>query len=468
MNLPGNARAGRRRRGTGRKPPLSRNFSLLWVGSAAAQLGSTNAAIAFPLLALSLTHSPVFAGWVTAAGTFPSLLFYLPAGMVVDRFDRRRVMMLCQSARFAVVLLLAIGIITVANPALLLICAAALDRTLASLYNLAESSLVRRLVPVDALPEAMARNEARSHIALLLGRPLGGFLYNLHRSYPFLLDALSALFSVFLILKIRPEDARASPAVARQRAEDGFWTCVRFLFGDPFLRMVLMVCSVTNFAFQVIFLMLVVQAEHEFDSSTVIGLLFTASGLGGTLGAVAAPRLIRRRSPLKATCICVWGWVLPVAAVWIFDHPVAGFLAWGVISVLGAHVNVALTVHQARNVPDQMLARVAGVNNFVTRTAVPLGALFAGYLLSSVTETRTASLFVLCSTLCVAIVVSAYGLHRRKAQVKRRARALCCHLRPVSSHQTVQPTTYHDPTDEGRRREGAQGGVVRSDIATRS
>ncbi|WP_026401295.1 MFS transporter [Actinomadura rifamycini] len=449
------------------RAPLPRNFSLLWLGSATSQLGSTNAAIAFPLLALALTHDPVFAGWVTAAGTFPSLLLYLPAGMVVDRFDRRRLMVFCQIARCTVVLSLAIGILTLATPKILLISAAALDRILASFYNLAETTLVRRIVPENALPEAMARNEARSHIALLLGRPLGGFLYNCHRSLPFVMDALSALASVAMILKIKPHDARASPVTAQENPEAGFWECVRFLLKDPFLRMVLSVCAVTNFAFQVIFLMLIIQAENQYDSGTVIGLLFTASGLGGTVGAVAAPRLVRKRRPLRAICFSVWGWVLPVTAVWVFDHPVAGFLAWAVISVVGAHVNVALTVHQARHVPDQMLARVAGVNNFVTRSAVPLGALFAGYLLSSVDETRNASLLVLCLTLCVAVSVSVYGLHRRRTQVRRRARSMLIHLRTACAPQLSPPPTYHDPTDEGHLTEGVQGGVAGSEIATR-
>ncbi|WP_433464048.1 MFS transporter [Spirillospora sp. CA-128828] len=88
---------------------LPRDFTVLWSGSAASQLGSMNAAIALPLLALSLTRSPVFAGWIAAAGTGPGFLPYLPAGMLLDRFDRRRITLTCQCTRFTVSGLLADG-----------------------------------------------------------------------------------------------------------------------------------------------------------------------------------------------------------------------------------------------------------------------------------------------------------------------------------------------------------------------
>ncbi|MFD0901111.1 MFS transporter [Actinomadura sediminis] len=469
MSRAGETDGHRSRRTSGRhaEAALPRNFSRLWLGSAASHLGRMNAAIALPLLALSLTHSAVFAGWVAAAGTFPSLLLYLPAGVLVDRLDRRSVMIACQSARFAIALVLVIGLLTMADPAPLLLGAAAADGTLASLYNLAEATLIRRIVPVDALPDAMARNEARSHIALLLGRPLGGFLYGCNRSYPFIVDALTSLFSVFMILKIQRGDTESPRTADKEARESNLRDCARQLIRDPFLRMLLIVCSATNFAFQIIFLMLIVQAERTFESSAVIGLLFTASGLGGTLGAVAAPRLVRKRRKFLAIFVCVWGWAAAIAAVWVFDHPIAGFAAWGVISLLGAHVNVALTVHLATHVPDAMLARVTGINNFVTGSAVPLGASFSGYLLSMVSTPRSASATVLALTLCVALGVSVYGLHRRKTQLKRRVRPLLLRMYLVPHRPRRPLNAYHDPTDDGRPCDGIRGGVAEGDIVAR-
>ncbi|WP_433473981.1 MFS transporter [Spirillospora sp. CA-142024] len=386
---------------------LPRDFTFLWSGSAASQLGTMNAAIALPLLALSLTRSPVFAGWVAAAGTGPRLLLYLPAGMLVDRFDRRRIMLTCQYTRFTVSVLLAIGLVLHFHPGHLLVGAAAADGALAALYNLAEVAVVRRVVSYDALPEAMARNEARSHIALLLGRPLGGFLYGVNRALPFTADALSSLFSALTLHCMKNKEFKARERDDVPTAD--FRKCLEFLRRDPFLRMVLVICAVTNFAFQTVFLMLVVQADREFDSTSMIGILFAASGLGGTLGAVVAPRLFRRfrlahgNRPMLVLFCCVWGWSAMTSIVTIGDHPLTGLAAWGGISFIGAHINVTLTVYQAIWVPNEMLARVASINNLVTQSAVPLGSLFSGYLLSLVSSTRIVTAVVMAVTLCVAV-----------------------------------------------------------------
>ncbi|WP_141582132.1 MFS transporter [Actinomadura sp. WMMA1423] len=403
------------------RPSLPRDFTYLWSGSAASQLGSMNAAIALPLLALSLTRSTVFAGCVAAAGTGPRLLLYLPAGMLVDRFDRRRIMLTCQYTRFTVSVLLAFGLLLHFHPGYLLVTAAAADGALAALYNLAEVAVVRRVVPHEALPEAMARNEARSHIALLLGRPLGGFLYGINRALPFTADALSSLFSALTLHFMRNKEFSARERDDTTIAD--FRKCLAFLRHDTFLRMVLIICAVTNFAFQTVFLMLVVQADREFESTSMIGILFAASGLGGTLGAVVAPRLFRRyrlahgTRPIRVLFFCVWGWFAMTSIVTIGNGPVSGLAAWGGISFVGAHINVALTVYQATWVPNEMLARVASINNFVTQSAVPLGSLFSGYLLSLVPSTRIATGAVTAVTLGVAVLSSCHLWSLRKRRI---------------------------------------------------
>jgi predicted MFS family arabinose efflux permease len=386
-------------------PHLPSDFTLLWSGSATSQLGSMSAAIAIPLLALSLTHSPVFAGWVAAAGTFPSLLLHLPAGLLVDWFDRRRIMLTCQYARFVISLLLVLGLLVLADPSPLLIIAAAADGTLAALFNLAEVTVIRRIVPHSLLPAAMSKNEARSHIALLLGRPLGGFLYDVSRVLPFAADAVSSLFSAIVLGAMKAKDfqiyERQSSSVVTE-----FRKCRKYLWEDPFLRTVLVVCAITNFAFQTIFLLLIVQADREIASGSKIGILFAASGLGGVLGALAAPRILRRRKPTRMVLVCVWGWVAMTATMMIWDRPLVGLAAWGAISFIGAHMNVALAVYQATWIPDDLLAKVSSINSFITRGAVPLGSLFAGYILSMLHSTRVATSFVTVITLSVALGVT--------------------------------------------------------------
>ncbi|TYB45279.1 MFS transporter [Actinomadura chibensis] len=414
---------------------LPRDFAYLWNGSAASQLGSMNAAIALPLLALSLTHSPAFAGWVAAVANGPRLLLYLPAGMVADRFNRRRIMLTCQYTRFTISAMLAVGLLLDFHPGHLLVAAAAAEGALAALYNLTEVTVVPRIVPAEALPEAMARNEARSHIAMLLGRPLGGFLYGVNRALPFVADAASSLFSAFTLHCMQHAGFRAEGRTDRELS--GFRECVALLAKHPFLWMVLIITAVTNFAFQTIFLMLIVQADHEFDSTAMIGVLFAASGFGGTLGAVVARwlfrycRLAESGREMRVLLFCVWGWVGMTAVVAAGDDPLTGLAAWAGISFIGAHMNVALTIYQATWVPNGNLARVTSVNSLVSQGAVPLGSLSAGYLLSLVSNTRIVTGIVMAVTLAVA-VVSSCGLRIRKRRGSDR-------IKHDSSHHAGAP-----------------------------
>ncbi|MGH2481474.1 MAG: MFS transporter, partial [Ktedonobacteraceae bacterium] len=78
----------------------NRDYTLLWGGQAISTIGSSVSELAFHLLVLAVTHSPALAGVVAALNALPASLFALPAGVLVDRWDRKRVMLLCQSGRF--------------------------------------------------------------------------------------------------------------------------------------------------------------------------------------------------------------------------------------------------------------------------------------------------------------------------------------------------------------------------------
>src|SRR5919202_4522005 len=77
----------------------NRDFVLLWSGQAVSELGSRAAWLAYPLLVLALTHSPAKAGIVTFVNRFPFFLFSLPAGALVDRWNRKRIMLVCDAGR---------------------------------------------------------------------------------------------------------------------------------------------------------------------------------------------------------------------------------------------------------------------------------------------------------------------------------------------------------------------------------
>jgi MFS family permease len=187
--------------------PLRRNrdFALLWSGMAVSVLGSRISTIAYPLLVLALTDSPARAGFVGFLATLPYLALQLPAGALVDRWNRKRIMVACDVGRgialASVVLALWLDAITLVH----IMAVAFVEGTLFVFYNLAQSAAVRNIVPLEQLPQALAQNEARERGAVLLGQPLGAILFGVARWVPFLADTLSYVASLLTLALIRKE-----------------------------------------------------------------------------------------------------------------------------------------------------------------------------------------------------------------------------------------------------------------------
>ncbi|MFB4305861.1 MFS transporter [Actinomadura sp. GTD37] len=373
-----------------------RDFTLLWSASAASQMGSMCLSAANPLLALLLTHSPVVAGWVGAASTIPALLMHLPAGWLVDRCDRRLLMFAGQLGRLTACSLPVCAIVFDSHPTVLLILGAFFEGIFHVLYNAAEVTAVQRVVDSAELPSALATNEARRHLAVMAGKPLGGFLFSLEKSFPYLVSALSALCSIFALFAMTRKDfqpRRASgPPTGKRGAAPGtsFLGSLRVVLLSPFLRTVIVVCAIGNFLFQTVLLLLVVQAEEQHMSSTKIGLLLATSGVGGLVGSVVAPKAGRRMREESIIKLCVMAWAVLILVVALTGHPVVGLIAWGCLSVTGGFLNVAVVKHQTTAVPEHLLGQVMGINRFVTSGAVPLGALSAGYLIAELRPEATA------------------------------------------------------------------------------
>jgi predicted MFS family arabinose efflux permease len=146
---------------------------------------------------------------------------------------------------------------------------------------------------------------------------------------------------------------------------------------------VIVACGVGNFCFQLILLSLVVLAEEQHMSGTMIGLLLASSGVCGLAGSALAPVLKNRiRDERNIVTCCLVAWAALTLVIAASDQPVVGMIGWGGLSITGGFLNVATNLYQVRRVPSAILGRVIGVNRFLTSGAVPLGALSAGYIVA--------------------------------------------------------------------------------------
>ncbi|GAA3197647.1 MFS transporter [Actinocorallia longicatena] len=373
--------------------PAKRDFTLLWAGSAISQTGTIAGATATPLLVLALDGSPMVASWATLATTLPSLLMQLPAGFLADVLDRRRIMFYSQIGRccIGIALLFCLGFAD--HKIACIIVAAFLDRTLSAFHLTAETTAIRHVSgPGVEVTANMARNEARQHIAISLGRPIGGLLYGIGRFAPYAFDVFSSLVALATLRAIRtrrfqaerpagldPDRTRAFLLDQRAAFRDG----LRQVSRDRFLGLSVVLCAVANFVLQIVFLLSIVRAEQQQLSSSLIGFLLATSGLGGLLGSITAPLVLRNRVRGATAVVCALAWAMLVSVVAFSSDPRLGLAAWGAASFVGAHMNVALAVQQVATISDAVLGRITSFIRFVTGGAVPLGALCAGLLVRS-------------------------------------------------------------------------------------
>lgn len=404
-------------------PPLRRNrdFQLLWAGEAVSVLGSRVSAIAYPLLVLGLTGSPAKAGIVGFAGTLPYALAPLAAGVLVDRFSRRRLLVAADVGRGAalasVVAALAVG----EPPLAQLVVVAFVEGALFILSSTAQTAVVPRVVPSEQLPTALSQNEARERGAYLAGQPLGGVLFDLGRAIPFLFDALTYVVSLVTVLLIRTDlDGEREQVGGSVRAEvlEG----VDWLWRQRFLRAAALLVSASNALFTAVVLALIVRARDAGASASAIGIMVGLGGLGGLLGSFVAPPFQRRFAGRTIVVGANWVWALLLPLMLLTSNPFALGAVFGAMAFVGPLWNVVLGAYTYALVPARLLGRVTSAETLLAYGAIPLGSLGAGLLLESLGDAGALAV-VAAAMLAVALAASVAPAIRSAPRTVEEARA---------------------------------------------
>ena len=402
--------------------PLRRNrdFQLLWIGQAASALGSRASAVAYPLLVLVLTGSPAQAGLVGFAATIPYLLVQLPAGVLVDRVDRRRAMIGCDIGRLMALAGLAAAVAADHAPTVFIAAVALVEGCLTVVFNLAELSAVQLLVPSVQLESALSQNEARVRGAGLVGQPLGGALFGLGRAVPFAFDAASYVVSLVTLAAIR-RPLFASGAAERRHPGVEMAEGLRWLWRQPFMRATTLLVAGSNGLFQAVTLAVIVVARSNGSSPAVVGLILAGFGAGGLAGAAAAP-WVSARIPAGVVVIganWVWAGLLPVIA--LVPSSIAIAAAGAGMAFVGPIWNVVLGSLEMRLTPPAMLGRVQAVQMTAAFGAIPLGSLVGGLLLDRLGPDGT--VWVLAAGMLVVAVLATLTPSVRRPPVSAPAAA---------------------------------------------
>jgi predicted MFS family arabinose efflux permease len=389
----------------------NRDYLLLWCGQTISVLGTQVSQLAFPLLVLTLTGSPAQAGFVAAARSVPWLLCALPAGALVDRWDRKLTMILCSAgsaiALGSVAIAYALGRLTIAQ----IVAVSFIEGTFALIFGLAETSALPQVVAKEQLPTAIAQQQAQYAIGALIGPPLGGSLYGVSRMLPFLVDAASYAFSACSLPFIRAAfGGRESTARRSLRAEIG--EGVGWLWRQPLIRYMAFLTGGLNFTAG-IDLIIIVLAQRQGASPATIGILFAVAGAGGILGALLAPRVQRRLSFGQAIIGVCWVMVVLFALVAAANS----LLVVAAILVLFFLVSPAYDTvqysYRLALIPDVLQGRVNSVFRLIGIGMRPLGLALTGVLIERWGVVGTT--LALCGWLVAVSVVTTLNGHVRNA-----------------------------------------------------
>jgi predicted MFS family arabinose efflux permease len=368
-------------------------------------LGSRISTVAYPLLVLALTESPALAGLMGFVATLPYLVFQLPAGALVDRWNRKRLMIACDVVRALALASIALALWADALAVAQLLIVGFVEGTCYVFYNLAQSAAVRHVAHPSQLPSALGRNEARERGAQMLGTPLGGILFGVGRAVPFLVDAVTYVASIVTLLLIRkefqapPEPRRPTRLLAE--VKEG----IAWLWNQPFLRATAFLVAASNLLFAALVLVLIVLAREGGAPPAMIGVMLAGAGVGGVAGSLLAPWLERRLSMKRIVIGANWMWALFLPLMLLSQEPLWLGGIFALMAFVGPVWNVAIGAYQLTITPDRLLARVTSAETLLAYGALPLGSLSAGLLLEAA-GTRGAIIALAAGMLTVAIAAT--------------------------------------------------------------
>ncbi len=379
---------------------------------------------------IGLTTTPLFVDsissritdltFVYALGRFPAAILSFIAGPIVDRFDRRRLLMTVDAIAGASLALAAFAAyrpdgpldpLTVIYTVTFIVGGAGI------VYRIAIEAFLPDLIRSDQLARANSVVLTTGEIATLVGPALAGLLaagIGFWAGYASnTLGAVAAL-SVFglmrSVVRVRPRRSPAgdgpSPPTPPSQITAGFAR----IFGDAVLRWTLITALVANVVGGVLLATLPVLARELMGISAVagIGLVYSAAGLGGIIGGVAAGWVGNRVDSGKLLIAAIVILTAMLALLWAVQSPWTGSAAIATISGSGVIASIHIrTLRQQRSEPE-VIGRVIAGFSALTIAATLVGALASGWLVSAIGSYRQmfGGLVVLTALAAVVLILS--------------------------------------------------------------
>ena len=391
----------------GTTKPLGKNYWRLWVAHGVSNLGDGVSQVAYPWLASAVTRSPLLIASVAVASRLPWLVFTLPAGVITDRFDRRKIIIAMDITRAALALLVAVAVtFEVDNlPALdtvgsgidlatnwflytVLIVTALLFGCAEVLRDNSAQTLMPDVVEADQLESANGKLWSLEFITnSFIGPPLGSFLIGLLVFLPFYFDAATFFVSAALIATlattVRPVkviDERKSLNFKAEIKEGFAW-----LWKHELLRPMAIILGSLNALGAITAATFILFAQEILNTSVFIfAILGTAGAIGGTVGGILGPKISAKLGSGPSLYLTLLS--APLMSLIIgLNSSWQVFWALSAIGTCFAVLWNVITVSLRQSIiPSHLLGRVNSVYRFFAWGSLPIGTLIGGALVDLV------------------------------------------------------------------------------------
>ncbi len=362
------------------------HFGRLWLASAVSALGDGVRNSALPLLAFSFTENPVLLSLTTIVTALGMMMAPL-GGVWADIFNRRALLIAIDLCRFAVVGLIALGVLTDTLNLVFVYIAAAVLGLGESVFLVTAQAFLPKVVPPERLTTANGRLHAVQVVLRdSVGQPLGGLLFAFAAAAPFILDGASFLLGVVLLLFPALRTVRTDPTGPRTT----WWQMIRegmsYLRADKLLIRLAVVLGTLNFFTMSLGVLMVLYVVKWLDlPESAYGFFLAANALGGVLGGLSSdwvrrrigvvPGAVAAMALMGVSCLVLGGTRVPAVAAVAFGAVGIGIAIWQTL----------ITAFRQTTIPQDILGRVNGVFRLLSVCVSPFGAITAG-LVAEFTE----------------------------------------------------------------------------------
>lgn len=409
----------------------SRAFPYLWLGHLISFLGSSITMVILPVLVYSLTGSTTIMGFVMAVYMLPNIIMLPISGHIVDRYDRVKIMMLANIARFVIMMTTAILSLTEVLTIPLLLVLVGFYGLLDGLFQPAYSAVRATIFTPNIRVAANALTQMSTQTVRLIGPALGGLLItHLSAGIGFGMDAFTYLISLVcliylrkvLLVSLKPQTSQPSTSSVIQSSNpspnwrEDFMEGLAVLRSQPWLWITILAFSFINICYAGITSILVpwlFKVHHGWEPY-IYGLAITFSGVGAIIGGL----LFGMRPKWNHRGIMAYGGallsgvallILPfapnaVSAIALFALEGFGLMIFGLIWEISLQ----------ELVPQEAFGRVASLDLLGSFALLPIGYILVGWLADLIGGVTTIAIFAGLGITCIVLVLSVPSIRKFK------------------------------------------------------